>query len=71
MEEERVVAKEVYLFRHGPRARREQAEKRANTRALRRPEEQQKQLDLRLGTGVGAKKERARLGAAIAATKIK
>lgn len=50
-----------YEAHHGPEARREKAKYRQEERDKLSPREQLKELDKRLGKGVGAQKERARL----------
>lgn len=54
-------AREFYQSMHGPDARRVKAQFRANTRGTRTAAVQLAELDARLGMGVGATKERARL----------
>ena len=56
-----------YLEEHGPAARQRKADEREAAREARSPQERLKLLDQRLGVGVGAARERARLQAQIAA----
>lgn len=56
-----------YLDEHGPVARQRKADEREVARKARSPQEQFELLDQRLGAGVGAQRERARLMARITA----
>lgn len=62
------AATERYQAEHGPAARRAKAETRMEATIGRTPEEQLARLDARLGYGLGAAKERARLMTAVAVT---
>jgi hypothetical protein len=55
------TATTLYQNEHGPEARQDKADARERDRATRTPAQQIAVLDRRLGVGVGAVKERARL----------
>lgn len=57
-------ARARYEAHHGREARQFWAERRSTMRAERSPEKQTAELDARLGAGVGARRERARLAEA-------
>ncbi|OHA07347.1 MAG: hypothetical protein A2934_00125 [Candidatus Sungbacteria bacterium RIFCSPLOWO2_01_FULL_47_10] len=59
----------VYRAAHGPEARRMRAKERELASAARTPESRIAELDRRLGVGIGARRERARLLAATSAAK--
>jgi len=58
-------ARATYESAHGPSARKKRAKERAQARARKTPRTQLASLDRRLGKGVGAQRERARLGARV------
>lgn len=58
-------ASATYLAEHGVEARERKADEREKIRDARSPKEQLAVLDKRLGSGKGARKERARLQALI------
>lgn len=58
-------ARAAYQKEHGPEARQRKADEREETRDARSPREQLGLLDQRLGVGIGARRERARLQAQI------